>query len=234
MESKERQATICFDPDMDTIPIQEVKVPVSLDKGLIMPSVVPTLEQELVFDSLEEQQFSWWMDELIEVGMIERYIHHPESILLSEAKQYHIAVPRKKTLAKIEPRELIKSHNYTSDFLIYWSDEAINILVNDKDSIIENKSIPFLANSYFEGLYSIVEVKPDFDQNNMTRLFTINQKWVLEKYNVYIELCKLPSLFKKTFTPKKYLLTEKKQQLRKLKYVPVDINTYLKSLGYGR
>jgi hypothetical protein len=218
-------ANIPFDLIVDTI--QDTKVPVSLSEGIKMPQLK---EDESKPDSDEEKYFIAWMDELIEAGYIDRYIHHPPPYFLSEAKTYSVAIPRKTMAAKIETRSLINAHEYTTDFIIYWTSKAYGIMIEDRKSVVNNKNVPFLANydHKTDEYYTVMEVKADFDQNNMTRLFVINQKWVLDSYGIYIELCKIPHLFKKTFTPNKYLYTEKKHQLRKLRFKPLSLSSYLK------
>jgi len=73
-------------------------------------------------------------------------------------------------------------------------------------------------NHYAEGeeYITYIEVKPPFDRNNMERLFKLNQKWMLQKHDVFINLVKIKELFEKTFTPKEYLTTPsgKKRVLR--------------------
>lgn len=65
---------------------------------------------------------------------------------------------------------------------------------------------------------SFIEVKPSFDQNNMTRLAVLNQKWVFEKFGLFINIVIPEKLFAKTFTPKRYLTCDKSSVKRKIKY----------------
>ena len=52
----------------------------------------------------------------------------------------------------------------------------------------------------------------------MTRLAKINFKWVWEKYGIFINLFVPPKHFDKSFTPKKYMTTDKSHKPRKINY----------------
>ena len=219
----EATANLPFDLDEDTT--QDTKVSVQLSNDVVLPCISKT-----TLDSDEEKHFLAWLNELVKEGYVSSYDHHPSPFLLSSAKTYNVAIPRKTMSAKVETRELIKPHIYTPDFYVVWTDKAYGVFIEDIKSIVTNRNVPFLANydKNNNRFYSIMEVKADFDQNNMTRLFVINQKWILESGDIYIDLCKIPSLFKKTFTPSSYLFTEKKHQPRKLKFTPLSLSDYVK------
>lgn len=187
--------------------------------------------------SAEEKSFEWFILELIDRGLIDSFTKQPEPYQLSLAKKYQISVKTKTAkFAKVMPRELIRGHYYTSDFKIIWNKSANHFLHEDKDGIVLNNSVPFFSNydANNDYYYSIVEVKADFDQNNMTRLFSINQKWVLDSYGVYIELAKIPDIFKNTFVPLKAIFTPKKGDVKKYRFPVHTCDEYLKGIGYGQ
>jgi hypothetical protein len=64
----------------------------------------------------------------------------------------------------------------------------------------------------------LIEIKPIFDQNNMTRLAIINQKWVMEKHGLFVNIVIPDKLFENTFTPKRYLRCDASSKERKLKF----------------
>ena len=61
----------------------------------------------------------------------------------------------------------------------------------------------------------------------MTRLAVNNIKDVYEKYDDYITMIKVPIIFKKTFTPERYLLTDKSFKQRKIKYATRSIKEFI-------
>jgi hypothetical protein len=73
-----------------------------------------------------------------------------------------------------------------------------------------------------------IEVKPSYDFGNMTRLATINIKWVYQKYGIYINIAKPKELFAKSFAPNKFLITST-GKARKLDYKPRTLYEYLSS-----
>jgi hypothetical protein len=50
-----------------------------------------------------------------------------------------------------------------------------------------------------------VETKADFDFNNMTRAAVINIKWTFQRTGRFVNLVKVPTIFKNTFCPKAYI-----------------------------
>lgn len=74
------------------------------------------------------------------------------------------------------------------------------------------------------------EVKAEFDKNNMNRLASINIKWVQQKYNVVVEMIKPNILFKKTFTPERFLLTNKNFTPRTINYETRTLTKYVSLL----
>ena len=169
------------------------------------------------FDSNEELYFSWWLEELHDNDLMLEYKRGSE-FLLSDPVKATVEVEyqtkkRKETKRKLVEKHLLNGHIYTADF---------NVLF--RRSFAEKCG--FNHNS---GL-AIIEVKNDYDANNMTRLFRVNQKWIYQKHGIIVNLVKIPSLFKKTFTPARYLLTDQTMKPRKLKYKPKTLKQFLEEL----
>lgn len=167
------------------------------------------------FDSDEEMYFSWYLDELVEAGYVESYHKIRVGYVLSEKLVNQYVKPMKRVENKKKDQTIINGHEYTPDFVIRWAKKALGVFaqrLGDGDKHIA----PFMVQGYYDK--SVVEIKADFDMNNMTRLVTLNIKWVLQRYNLIISLTKVPSIFRKTFTPKKYLVTNKTGKPRKIKF----------------
>lgn len=176
----------------------------------------------MIYDSKEELYFSWYLDELKEAKYIQNYEPQPESYVLSPPVFYEYT-KQLKTKPKLIVKKLAREHIYSPDFKIWWSQRAHSIFFHNIECNANLKAISFIAN----GQKSIIEIKPVFDQNNMTRLFTINQKWMYQKHGIYVQKIIPVKLFEQTFTPEKYLLTDKTNKLRKLKYQPRSLNEFL-------
>ncbi len=178
------------------------------------------------FLSNEERYFSLYLDELKLKGIVNDYTNDVPSITLTNGFIKEYIKPMKKVDDKVLFQELLPKRVYTPDFIIEWNpdNEYTKYFVHTLPDVISKVFTPFITLSDNK---SIVEIKNDFDQNNMTRLFQQNQSWIYDKYNIYINLIKLPSLFKKTFTPVRYMLTDKTLQERKLNYKPVLLNDYI-------
>lgn len=67
-------------------------------------------------------------------------------------------------------------------------------------------------------LISYVEIKPNFDFNNMTRYVKIKINWLFQQTGVFVNLVKVPEIFKNTFVPDRYFLTDEGKRTRQIKF----------------
>lgn len=163
-------------------------------------------------DSSTELHFQYYLDELKNLGFIKEYFIEPETLLLNNkvilAYNKIIELKTKSKVVEVETL-LIPEHYYTYDFKIIW----------------DSKILTHKLQQYFyidSSLTSRIEIKPDVDFSNMTRIFiSRTQPIVFDKYNIYVQLIKVPSIFKLTFTPDRYLLTDIRKTLRSINYKPI-------------
>ena len=167
------------------------------------------------FDSNEEKYFSWYLEELKE----RKYIDNWKKIEIAYELTDGLSHTYIKKMKKIEDVELMQTilspSSYTPDFKIFWNKKAYGIFVQDINNTKNKIVTPFICDS--EGI-SIVETKGTFDMGNMTRLATLNIKFMYFRYNIYVNLIKVPTIFKKTFTPDRYLMTDKTFRPRAINY----------------
>lgn len=178
---------------------------------------------DIPYESDEELAFLQWAFEVKEMGYITQ-IQRAGSTLLSPNMDVPYAHQLKtKTVNKTQT--VLKQHIYTPEFVLHWADtnNPFVYLLGCNEKFEK----PFIAQEWGGLLVSIIEVKPMFDQNNMERLFKINQKWMWEKHSIFINLVKPQQLFEKTFTPQQFLLT-KTGKIRTIKWVIKPLNVYLK------
>jgi len=147
--------------------------------------------------SKEEQYFEWWLRELEGAGIIESYKYEPPPFLLSSRVTQTIC-KQLKTKTKFVDRTLLREHRYTLDFLIFW-----------------NKTPKWL---YAQNLISHVDVKGSYARNFNDIAFGINQKWLYNDYGIYVQKVVPTKLFARSFTPKRYLLTDKSNKPRKINF----------------
>lgn len=162
------------------------------------------------YDSDEEMFFHHWLLELEEKGFIAD-IHRASAIQL--------ASPIVSTNGVL----LAEGIEYTPDFRfrVLKDGQFFQSITNPSVSCSSRKDYRL---TYNEDQICIVEVKPTFDMNNMTREVQIKRKWVYQLTNTFVELVKVPGssnkgshLFSKTFTPQSYLFTKTKKT-RKMNY----------------
>jgi len=188
------------------------------------------------FDSNEEMYMDWWLQELKELGFIKEITHQPKAYQLSDQLNSEYFEPyKKKAGGKVASEEMLPGHIYTPDVKVIWHPRAIGLFtLGLKSDVRKKKSRSFQTiisqlDETTGEFYSIIEVKPSFDQNNMTRLAKINIKWVWDKHGDFVNIIIPEKHFDKSFTPKKYLFTNKSNKPRKIKYKNViTINEFLK------
>lgn len=196
--------------------------------------------KDAIFDSKEELFFSWYCEELLQARFIVEYEYHVRTYRLCPDKTYPVVIPMK-TKIKTGELSLLKKHTYTPDVWITWSEKARNVFFNSMNEKVDLRKVPFVTtHSHLKTLQTVVEIKPAYDQNNMTRLFRINQKWLFHQNDIYVNeiVCvKKPpkggnksagGLFPSTFTPARYLMTDKARARRKLCYKPKLLKEFLR------
>jgi hypothetical protein len=179
----------------------------------------------IAVDSQEEIMTILYFEELIEAGYVESLERAPTYNLSERLEKKYTQVVKMKTKTKeVEKNQvLLESHVYTPEFVVNWT-HAGTVLFVDRMNNMTKIDAPFIG-SYT----TLIEVKPGFDQNNMTRLFKINQKWMWEKYQLYVNLIQPHKLFEETFTPKAYLTTLTGKQ-RVIHWKVKSLEEYVNSL----
>lgn len=175
-----------------------------------------------------ELHLSWMFDELYNAGIIKRYLYESNTFTLSRARTYPI-LEIKKTKTKLKKLSFLQEHVYSPDFLLEWDEKYLNKFFRIIEDDTCTVKCPFFAirSTKDNKPYTFIECKPVFDQNSMSRLFRINQKWLYDKYGLFVQLCIVPTIFEKMFTPDRFRLTDKTMQQRTLKYEPITLNEYL-------
>ena len=194
---------------------------------------------EMKFDSQEELYFSWWAEELQAAGYISKIYRDVEPYKLGEAFQYDWVLEEQlKTKLKVTNKstKVLQPHIYTPDFEIVWAPKANGVFYENIDELGNPKEMPYFI---AQDDNSLIEIKPAFDMQNMTRLATVNIKWVYDKFGDYVQkvvvkpnvgkkgLTPANALFVKTFTPKRYLMTDSAKQMRKIKFPVVTLEEFL-------
>ena len=189
------------------------------------------------YESKEELWISYYLDELLKVGFILDWKYQPRTYTLSKPLSY-AWIKKLPTKNKFQSSNILQGHEYTPDFMIIWNESARNLFFNSIEDKINLKGVNFIAHS--GNNLSVIDVKPQFDMQNMTRLFIINQKWMMDKYGLYIQKI-IPiketkhkqksstwsGIFPKTFTPERYFFTDISMKSRKINYKAIRLNDYL-------
>lgn len=176
------------------------------------------------FQSNEELYFSWYLDALKDRKYIDRWEVTEVSYELTKGLKHEYIKPMKRVEDKVLEQTILKPSSYNPDFLIYWNKKALGVFVSELRNTKGKINTAFICD---EQLISVVETKGGFDMGNMTRLVINNIKFVYEKYNIYINLIKVPDIFKKTFTPDRYFMTDKTFKPRTIKFKAKTLSEFI-------
>ena len=167
----------------------------------------------ITFDSNEELIFFYWLEEAIYRGFIKYYVYQPDSYILSDDIFKVVLVIKKKKIKKeiitsleMVNKKIINGHIYSPDFKIEFSDLFLDYYKNKFYSSWSSvfKNIDDLG-------ICIIDIKGTFARNGGERSFSINQKWVYQKYGVYINKIVPVDLFKNLWCPEKARYSPKKK-----------------------
>jgi hypothetical protein len=187
---------------------------------------------EQLYDSDEERYASWYFDELVEYHILNEYFYHPKPFPLSD-RVAHECFEEKKTKTKHVEKFLMHPHNYQADFLLYWNPSWEGRFFMTLDGWLD-LNYPFIANMSTKKVpYTVVDVKGSFagKHNNSAVTFPLDQKWVYNKHKIYVQKIIPKDLFKETFIPRKYEITNVSGKKRKIAFKPKFIEQYIESLS---
>lgn len=206
--------------------------------------------QVLSPDITQEELFQLWCDDLIAAGYIQSVIEHKDIkpfVLypgLVKSREVTVYSPKKNIPKKIvEKKTLLEPIQYTPDRVIIWDIKARGVFFNTKEEFPETY---FVGHEYVTGsgkFFSLVEVKapPGYgNKHGSDQSFRVKQKWVWEKYNLYVNKVynypnkrvkvTTPYLWLSTFTPDRYFYTDKKMEPRTIsRWKPVRLQEFLKT-----
>lgn len=195
-----------------------------------------------------EKYFRWYCEELIKAGYIKRVDREAESLELVPRITHKKYKHFKSKASLAETFTLFPSRSYTYDFRIVWNDKAIGYFTEllQKDQPLQNANPLFISQKYmFKGnleVISYVDVKPHsaavrFGGGKMASYYTFPfvQRMIYDQSGVYInKTIPVPSgkhgrsscLFAKSFTPLRYLTTDKSGDSRKIHYQVHTLSEY--------
>lgn len=154
----------------------------------------------LSVDSIEEVDTVHWLDECIEAGIIKDYQYQPPSYTLSESEKFIDATGK--------TRNLLREHVYTADF---------KITLDPKKCIELSKELKVRFDQLScESVDVLVDVKGTFAKNDGGRSFAINQKWMYQKFKLFIYKLVPKNFFQKFGCPERSMLTQKTKKPRKM------------------
>lgn len=177
------------------------------------------MQQRKNYKSDDEYYFALWLECLKQQGYVSYWAYELEvtHILPNMYAQFKTRKSEKPT-----KRLLFRGMSYTPDFTVYFTQKAVTdgiLHVINGESYYEDFKKSHIISLDFTDIMvdgsgnkhyiTYIELKPKYDQRNMTRVFKDRQKTLYYIHNKYVCLIKgLDELFKDTFAPKEYLTTK--------------------------
>lgn len=161
--------------------------------------------EDLQLDSDDEKYVGWYFQELKEAGIVLSF-RRCESFTLNESLiiEYEEVVELKTKTKYLQKKNVfIEGKVYTPDYEVFWGKNTLKFVQDLHTQAKNNK--PFVHQGFRR---SIVEVKPQHDMHNMTRLFKTNQAIMWDRHKIYVNLITYQELFEATFTPLRYIIEE--------------------------
>jgi hypothetical protein len=180
----------------------------------------------IAHDSLNELYCLQWLFELKDKGYIED-IKRAESFLLTEGFYNYYTEPIKRgTSSRTKDQVILRPSSYTPEFKVIWTDKYKEFVWTiGSNTKFDKCFVGHVAENH--KVYTLIECKSSgYDFSNMTRLFINNQKFVFDKYKLFVNLVKPDKLFERTFCPKSYQKTAT-GKARKIKFEVKTIDEYL-------
>jgi len=204
-----------------------------------------------------EELFDLWCDDLLKSGHLLKVLKQddiPNPIILFKGldntreskKIVYKGTSREKEKTIVHRQELLHSITYKPDRWLMWADKSKDVFFTDMED--PWKECYFIGQKKPDGSYvSAVEIKapPGYGRGNSSDAgFAVKQKWVWVEAQIYVNRVYLmptgktkkskklkdpaPYLFASTFTPSRYLWTDKATKLRTISnYISKTLKEFL-------
>lgn len=185
---------------------------------------------DIICDSEAEKWILFWLFELKEAGYIES-IERAKSYKLTDSVS-HQYEKKLKTKTIIKNEVILLPCSYSPDFFIKLTEKGKKLDIfrelGSYNRLKEKGKITFI---HIAG-EALIEVKGTQFRHSQdtTEKFKVEQKWLWQEYGLYVNLVQPDKLFPLTFTPEKFKYTEKKKQLRKLRWKSRNLEEFLKEI----
>ena len=158
------------------------------------------------FASDEELEVYCWLKEAEAYNLVSDIEYQPVSYQLCDRASVQIE-KQLKTKIKIVDKFLFHPHVYTADYEFEITPAIYDV---------------FVAPVFAPNSPVVIDVKGSFNPYGDPKQFSINQKLVWEKFEVYVEKIVPEKLFKKSYVPEICRLTPKRREPVK-KYIGVPV-----------
>lgn len=195
------------------------------------------------FDSSEEIYFSWWLDELVEAGYVRSWCRaksYPLTGAITQPYAKETVYPKTGRITrKVAEKSIKQVMIYTPDFEITWNwIRAMGLFAVSHTTPLMLGPIEhhFISHINENEVFSIVEIKPKVAGVSMTndgrsRMARMNAMFLYEKHGIYANLVEVgtqpKSLFDRTFTPGRFLTTDKTGKPRTIKFQPRSLSEFV-------
>lgn len=192
------------------------------------------------FDSPEEMWFAWWLEELKRYGVIVSWQYQAKTWVLSNPCNLLWEVQGARKMLQ-KSKCLLRAHSYTADFTVQWKNADFINVENERWVESDGNDLrvkpPYKPDAIMlvcnDDLVSYVDVKGGFVRgHSKSEAFEVKRGIMWEQHGEYINRivpysAKKPCLFKDTFVPQRFFMTDKGHQARKIHFPVRRIEEWL-------
>jgi len=145
------------------------------------------------FDSNEELEFYEWILEAKELGFVDDFEYQPKSFVLFDGAK------------NSKGKFTVRPHVYTADFRIEFNDSWIDFKRRNSLKLFDG----------FDEMTVYVDTKGAFNRfsGGDERVWSINCKWTLAKFGIYVHKVIPKKFFGKAWLPKRCVFTRKTKKI---------------------
>ena len=161
--------------------------------------------KDITFDSQEEIAFYKWLEEAKILGIVEHWDYQPESFKLFDKATVSISKQLKTKTKELE-KTILQQHVYTADYYIKFNESIKEFNTHLKNIDLLNRTDIW------------IDIKGGFGSFGSHSNFSVESKWVWQKYGILTEKIIPDKFFRHTWVPEDCRFTPKTLQEKK-KYI---------------
>ncbi len=190
--------------------------------------------QGKLYDSMEEVDFVYWLEEAYDMKFIKDYHYKPETMDILKPVTSLFCNRKIRIDDVFRYKTVLPPLSYTPDFKVHFNKNAIflfNMITKNKIDATKYNDVrkPFICNCFYD---CYIDTKGVFSIYHDIVKFSVLQKIVYATHNHYVNKIVPDKLFKMTWVPEKAKYTFKTNKLKKKRNGETKYKNYRSLMNY--